>query len=76
MPPFNEKFTNIEVSLKSMEEDIEELKKRPIVPVDPGNSNFDISMVWLDPKWKDLTKRVELIDRRNAEQDERLTDNE
>ena len=76
MPPFNEKFTNIEVSLKSMEEDIEELKKRPIVPVDPGNSNFDITMVWLDPKWKDLTKRVELIDRRNAEQDERLTDNE
>lgn len=76
MPPFNEKFTNIEVSLKSMEEDIEELKKRPAVPIDSGNSNFDISMVWLDPKWKDLTKRVELIDRRNAEQDERLTDNE
>lgn len=75
LPVIDKKFEPIEVSLKSLEEDVEELKKRPVADA-TGKAEFDLSDVWLSQKWKDLTKRLDLVERRNAEQDERLTDNE
>jgi hypothetical protein len=75
IPPIIEKFNPIEINIKSLEEDVEELKKRPVADA-TGKAEFDLSDVWLSNKWKDLVKRLELVERRNAEQDERLTDNE
>lgn len=57
-----------------MMDDIEELKKRPVAS-ESGKAEFDLSDVFLNSNWKDLKKRMDMVEMRNAEQDERLTDN-
>ena len=64
--------------IEQIEKDIEELKARPIAveaaPVEV--SNFDLSDLWNSESWKKLLERMNAVETRNIEQDDRLTDNE
>lgn len=49
-----------------MMDDIEELKKRPVAS-ESGKAEFDLSDVFLNSNWKDLKKRMDMVEMRNAE---------
>ena len=59
--------------IKICEKDIEDLKRRPI---GEGKIDFDFSSLVPMDEFNDLTNRVAAVEKRNLEQDERLTNNE
>lgn len=54
-----------------LEEDVEMLKNRP-----SGNTDIDFSSLVSMDKFMDMLERMRLVEKRNIEQDDRLTDNE
>ena len=65
----------MEKRIKILEEEVEALKKRPVAS---GNNNVEIdySKLASNEALLDLLERVKATEKRNLEQDERLTDNE
>lgn len=60
--------------VKVNEDDIEELKNRPIA-TGGGGPDIDLSQLCTRDHYMNLLKRVEGTEKRNIEQDDRLTDN-
>jgi len=61
----------LESRIVILEEDVEMLKNRP-----SGNTDIDFSSLVSMDKFMDMLERMRLVEKRNIEQDDRLTDNE
>ena len=62
---------DLESRIVILEEDVEMLKNRP-----SGNTDIDFSSLVSMDKFMDMLERMRLVEKRNIEQDDRLTDNE
>ena len=71
-------FATIEEKANHLQEEIDILKKRPVPQAnqDGGSAEINFDMVASRDELMDLIDRIQLIERRNIEQDERLTNNE
>jgi uncharacterized protein YjbK len=71
---FNEKHDSLDIRIKKLEDEVLLLMKRP---VSEGKSvDIDYSLICMKTEYNDLVERLRLVEKRNHEQDDRLTNNE
>lgn len=69
----SEKFDGHESRIRALEEELKILKERPAPVVSEG---VDYSLLCMKTDFEDLVSRVAATEKRNLEQDDRLTNNE
>jgi hypothetical protein len=70
---FNGKFDGHDARIQKLEEDVAMLINRPVAV---SSEKIDYSLLCMKSEYNDLVERLMLTEKRNIEQDDRLTNNE
>jgi predicted nucleic acid-binding Zn-ribbon protein len=72
---FNDKHDSLDIRIKKLEEEVLLLMNRPVSEVTQSVA-VDYSLLCMKTEYNDLVERLKLVEKRNHEQDDRLTNNE
>ena len=73
---FSDKHNDHEARIVKLEEDVKVLLERPVAVVSDNQPAIDYSLLCMKTEYNDLVGRMKLVEKRNLEQDDRLTNNE
>lgn len=71
---YNSKDDALDIRIKKLEEEVLLLMNRPIGTA--AGPSVDYSILCMKTEYNDLLNRINLVEKRNLEQDDRLTNNE